>query len=302
MNRRLAGSLLIVVLVFLFSFYNYRANNIRAPIDTAVKAVVQEKEASVDSIRETGSAESQSALHNKREEQGTGDTRQGDLKQGTSISQAAEEKVQTEAKPAAIKPTAKAVTSSAVNPPPPIIKETINKEMPVSRSDFTDKYTYPKLSKSKGIYGQFHYRDTSGGRIEIDPGWLANNIVSITLPGLNRQVQVHKEAADNFIQAFNYIVNGSVMINGKRVPLLNLIRSMDGTFVSRHVNWNPENGLSNHSWGTAIDINAGDHFRRVDPEQEPNDPNLILWEKAFKPAGFSWGNSYADAMHYELLP
>lgn len=38
----------------------------------------------------------------------------------------------------------------------------------------------------------------------------------------------------------------------------------------------------------------------ADPVSQTDDPNLILWEKAFKPAGFSWGNSYSDSMHFEL--
>ncbi|NLW92802.1 MAG: M15 family metallopeptidase [Syntrophomonadaceae bacterium] len=161
--------------------------------------------------------------------------------------------------------------------------------------------SYPMLSKDKGTFGQFHYRDTYGGRIEIDPQWVEANIVTIVLPGINRKVQVHKNAADNFITAFNYINNGTAVVNGREVPLLSLVKSMDGTFVTRHVNWSPTRGISNHSWGIAIDINAADHYRYVNPGKEPADPNLILWEKAFKPAGFSWGNSYSDSMHYELL-
>ena len=170
----------------------------------------------------------------------------------------------------------------------------------VAAGNYADS-SYPQLSKVQSSFGQFRYKDISGGRIEIDPRWIAENIVAITLPGLNREVQVHKEAQDNFIQAFNYIKNGKAWINGKEVPLLSLVKTMDGTFVPRHVNWNPAKGLSRHSWGIAIDINAANHFRYVDPEQEANDPNLILWGKAFKLAGFTWGNSYGDSMHYELL-
>jgi hypothetical protein len=164
-----------------------------------------------------------------------------------------------------------------------------------------DTSQYPLLSKVNGSFGQFRYRDLSGGRIEVDPQWVAENIVTITLPGLNRQVQVHKDAADHFITAFNYIKNGTAIINGQQVSLLSLLDTMDGTYVTRHVNWNSERGLSNHSWGTAIDINADGHFGYVDPDSDPNDPNVILWEKAFKPAGFSWGNRYSDSMHYELI-
>lgn len=165
----------------------------------------------------------------------------------------------------------------------------------------TDINKYPRLSKVNGSFGQYRYRSLSGGRIEIDPIWVQENIVTITLPGLNQQVQVHKDAKDNFIYAFTLIRDGYATINGQKVPLLSLIKTMDGTFVPRHVNWDSSRGLSNHSWGTAIDINAAGHFRYVDPTKEANNPNLILWEKAFKPAGFSWGNRFNDAMHYELI-
>lgn len=186
---------------------------------------------------------------------------------------------------------------SPVNNSPAVAESTVGTSR--SRSVQTSS-NYSLLSKNKGVYGQFAYRNTSGGRIEIDPQWVKDNIVTITLPGLNRQVKVNKAAQDKFIKAFTYIKNGSANINGKTVPLLSLIKSMDGTFVPRHVNWSTANGLSNHSWGIAIDINASDHYRYVNPYSEPNDPNLILWEKAFRPAGFSWGNSYRDSMHFEL--
>jgi len=169
----------------------------------------------------------------------------------------------------------------------------------VSRGSYNSSQ-YPLLSKNNGIFGQFRYRNTSGGRIEVDPQWVAENIVTITLPGLNQKVQVHKKAAANFIQAFNYIKDGTAVVNGKTVPLLSLVKTMDGTYVPRHVYWDSSRGLSNHSWGTAIDINAQGHFGYVDPNNK-NDPNVILWEKAFKPAGFSWGNSYGDSMHFELI-
>lgn len=197
------------------------------------------------------------------------------------------------------------VASAADNNPVKIAANTENSapanknQNNVSRGSY-DNSQYPLISKNNGIFGQFKYRNTSGGRIEVDPKWIAENIVTITLPGLNQRVQVHKKAADNFIQAFNYIKNGTAVVNGKTVPLLSLIKTMDGTYVPRHVYWDPSRGLSNHSWGTAIDINAQGHFGYVDPNNK-NDPNLILWEKAFKPAGFSWGNRYGDSMHFELI-
>jgi len=210
--------------------------------------------------------------------------------------------VKVEAKPVQNTPVQSTPVAAkpAVNTQPTANAETVSRG---TTTNYTAAYnsSYPKLSKVNGSFGQFRYRDTYGGRIEIDPQWVKANIVTITLPGVNKQVQVHKDAAVAFIKAFTLIQNGTAVVDGKTVPLLSLIRTIDGTWVPRHIGWNNNRNLSNHSWGTAIDINASDHYRYVDPAKEPNDPNYILWEKAFKPAGFSWGNSYKDAMHYELL-
>jgi hypothetical protein len=194
--------------------------------------------------------------------------------------------------------TSKPAAAGSVNT---VVASSVDRQEVSRGKTTTDTSKYPLLSKVNGSFGQFRYRNLSGGRIEVDPQWVAENIVTITLPGLNQKVQVHKNAADNFITAFNYIKNGTAVVNGKEVPLLSLIKTMDGTYVTRHVNWDASRGLSNHSWGTAIDINANGHFGYVDPEKDVNDPNLILWKKAFEPAGFSWGNRYSDSMHFELL-
>lgn len=281
MNKKFSWSLIIIVLVFSISFFAFHSVQSTAkPVVSAVEAQAEETSATLNGTIENGEKIGQ-----------YGDNLTIAKGQAVKISATApdDKKVET-------------IPSSPVNNNQPMVKENKNTSIPVSRSGQpTDTYKYPEISKVNGSFGQFRYRELAAGRIEVDPQWIAENIVTINLPGLNRNVQVNKDVADNFIKAFTYIKNGTAIINGKEVPLLSLINTMDGTFVTRHVNWNPTKGLSNHSWGAAMDINATNHFRYVDPAQEPNDPNVILWEKAFKPAGFSWGNSYSDSMHYELL-
>lgn len=281
MNKKFSWSLIIIVLVFSISFFAFNSVQSTAkPVVSAVEAQAEETSATLNGTIENGEKIGQ-----------YGDNLTIAKGQAVKISANAtdDKKVET-------------IPSSPVNNNQPMVKENKNTSIPVSRSGQpTDTYKYPEISKVNGSFGQFRYRELAAGRIEVDPQWIAENIVTINLPGLNRNVQVNKDVADNFIKAFTYIKNGTAIINGKEVPLLSLINTMDGTFVTRHVNWNPAKGLSNHSWGAAMDINATNHFRYVDPAQEPNDPNVILWEKAFKPAGFSWGNSYSDSMHYELL-
>lgn len=200
----------------------------------------------------------------------------------------------TENKPAAVPATA-AGQNTTPSPAETAAEGSVSRARPA-----TDVQKYPKVSPRNGIYGQFYYRELGGGRIEIDPHWVEENIVTVTLPGVNRTVQIHKKAKDSFMKAFTLIANGTVNIDGQEITLLSLINTFDGTWVPRHINWDPSQGLSNHSWGAAVDINASDHFRYVNPYTEPHDPNLILWWKAFQPAGFYWGNSFSDAMHYEL--
>ncbi|PKM77800.1 MAG: hypothetical protein CVU90_05885 [Firmicutes bacterium HGW-Firmicutes-15] len=274
MNKKHSWSLGMMLLLFSISFFAFHSvQNTAAPVVGIVEAQAEETGAALNTTIENGEKLNQNAE-----------------KLTINNGQAVDDK------------KAEIIPGSSVNNNQPMVKENKNTNIPVSRSGQpVDTYKYPELSKVNGSFGQFRYKDLSGGRIEVDPQWIAENIVTINLPGLNRNVQVNKNAADNFIKAFTYIKNGTATINGKEVPLLSLIKTMDGTFVTRHVNWNSAKGLSNHSWGTAIDINAANHFRYVNPAQEPNDPNVILWEKAFKPAGFSWGNSYSDSMHYELL-
>ena len=273
MNKHSYGIVLIIMIYFI-SMLTYKAMYIN---DTPLPSII-------DNPIEESAVNSESAAPSTSSGDVASTIDDGQALKNIAVEPAA-------AIPPTVPETSRNKSPQAINPTPSI-----------SRGEqTTDTYKYPQLSKVNGSFGQFRYRDLAGGRIEVDPQWIANNIVTITLPGLDQRVQVNKAAAANFIKAFNYIKNSTATVNGKQVPLLSLIKTMDGTFVTRHVNWNPTNGLSNHSWGTAIDINADAHFRYVDPTQEPNDPNVILWEKAFKPAGFSWGNSYGDSMHFELL-
>ncbi len=251
-----------------------KLNSIAVPVSKSAPAANVSNPAEISIVNMEAEIKPVTAQTIKEDKPPTGD------KASQPVSQSLNKKISNNTKEAEVKSVAvhkvnedkPPVTVKAGQPVSQSLNKNISDSTPVSRGQTnTDINKYPKLSKVN---------------------------VTVTLPGLNIKVPVHKSAAENFIMAFNYINNGTAMVNGKQVPLLSLIETMDGTYVTRHVNWDPNKGLSNHSWGTAIDINARDHFRYVD---SPSDPNLILWEKAFKPAGFSWGNRYNDSMHYELI-
>jgi hypothetical protein len=161
---------------------------------------------------------------------------------------------------------------------------------------------YPMKSPGKGIYGSFHYQDNDNGEITIDPDWVSDNIVEVTLSGVNKTVQIHKLAVENFRKAFQIIATKEVDTEEGKKTLKDLVKTV-GTFAQRHVR--NSSALSNHSWGIAIDINEDDYpmGKGVDIQANPNDYNNLLWVHAFKPSGFKWGNNYnnrKDPMHFEL--
>ena len=143
-------------------------------------------------------------------------------------------------------------------------------------------------------FGQFKYRDLSGGRIEIDPAWTAANLTQLKVAGnglgdlSGRILTVHVKAYPNFDYALRLI---------KDKGLGALVKQYSGCWVARHKLWNPNYRLSNHSIGTAIDLNAATNPYGADPTQV----NITLFKECFKPAGFSFGGYWArntDGMHF----
>jgi len=184
-------------------------------------------------------------------------------------------------------------------------------EVPTSTYDGPSSPIYDKKA-TNGDFGTFYYRDLpyaedaklwQKGLIEVDPAWVAENIVKMELPEnlqnlpefLNvKSLRVNKAVLSNWEQVFDTLSNNP--------EILEQINSLDpGTFWTRHIRNSVDRGISNHSWGTAIDINAWNHDNYVDPKTNPDDPNLRLWKDVFEPAGFSWGNDYSDSMHFEIL-
>ncbi|MDD3363762.1 MAG: hypothetical protein PHZ03_02145, partial [Syntrophomonas sp.] len=205
MNKKFSWSLVIIGLLFSISFFAF--NSVQSkdkPVESTVEAQAEETSATLNAAVENGNNTSPTVSVSN-----PADSLSLDKGQAVKISATAADDKKVETAP-----------SSSVNNNQPIVKENKNTSIPVSRSgQTTDTYKYPKLSKVNGSFGQFRYRDLAGGRIEVDPKWIAENIVTIKLPGLNRNVQVNKDAADNFIKAFTYIKNGTATINGKEVPL-----------------------------------------------------------------------------------
>lgn len=149
------------------------------------------------------------------------------------------------------------------------------------------------------VFGKFTWTEGSGGDINIDPAWVAANIVSVDIPQLHkftkgRPIECHRIIASHLQAAFADI---------EAKGLLPLVLAYDGLWVPRHKGHDPSRGLSLHSWGVAIDINAD-----LNPYQHTPTPlgakgSTVALIPSFEANGFAWGGyfsaPYQDAMHFE---
>jgi hypothetical protein len=78
--------------------------------------------------------------------------------------------------------------------------------------------------------------------------------------------------------------------------LQDTLTSYDGCYVPRFIERNPENSISLHTWGIAIDMDASTNYRGIAGDMHPEVVNI------FKRWGFRWGGDwqYTDPMHFEL--
>jgi hypothetical protein len=134
--------------------------------------------------------------------------------------------------------------------------------------------------------GSFSYRANPDGTVTPDPKWVAANIRTEEMPIIGR-VTGHRVMLPQLRAALNEVVI-------KR--LTKSIYHYDGCYVPRFIARDPSKGLSFHTFGTAIDLNAADNYRGIAGKM---DRAVVA---IFKKWGFAWGGdwNYTDPMHFEL--
>jgi len=152
-----------------------------------------------------------------------------------------------------------------------------------ARRERTILVTVPSgLAEIEREFGKIEYVDAAGGYIEITNDF-ARNIVEHEFPVVGRQ-----------------------MFHAKLVPVLERVldeiqkRGLDreirqfGTYCFRHKMHDPKRGLSTHSWGIAVDINAASNLPGTRGDMQPG----IV--ECFEMFGFEWGGRWRarDDMHY----
>lgn len=189
------------------------------------------------------------------------------------------------------------------------LRLTAKPETAVNKWPFIDTASpFPAMSAARRlkVFGEYKFERADGDNIRILGGWESDNIESFFIPqlagvpfyspnGLQKcsgYVRLHKMAGPVFQRFF-------ALVDSK--GLMSLVRSFDGAFVPRFVRGS-RSSLSNHAWGTAIDINCFANGLGREPARIGTDGYLLPLVALAHQCGLYWGGNFSrkDGMHWEI--
>lgn len=154
----------------------------------------------------------------------------------------------------------------------------------------------------KLLFGSFSFVSSPQAgnpeHITITDEWPQHNIMTVMIPQLGgRKVQIHKRIVWQFCAMWRA---------WETEGLLGHVLSFDGAWAPRykrgHAGGN-EAELSNHSWGTALDINASRNPLSAPPLPATVIGSTVPLVPLAEKWGFCWGGNFEsrkDAMHFEV--
>jgi peptidoglycan hydrolase-like protein with peptidoglycan-binding domain len=185
-------------------------------------------------------------------------------------------------------------------------RKTLNKalELGFMRDSFPLKPDFKSITTTaerQRIFGKFAYEASNDlqdkDAIRIKGTWEDDNIVTIQIPQLlgvkgSTNVRCHKLAASQMIALF---------AEWEHEDLMKYILTWEGCFYPRFVRGR-YGVLSNHSWGTAFDINYEWNKLGVTPAYVGQEGSIRLLVEIANKHGFYWGGHFdrRDGMHMEL--
>jgi len=153
------------------------------------------------------------------------------------------------------------------------------------------------------IVGTVNWRALDEGRIQILGDWADQNIVTVDVPELQGvptyngtfggRVPFYRGAADQFKAVWREV--------GER-NLIDRVVFWSGSFVPRMVRGSATRP-SNHTFGTAFDINHQHNGLGVTPPPAGQRGSVRELIPIFEKYGFFWGGNYnrrKDGMHFEI--
>lgn len=159
------------------------------------------------------------------------------------------------------------------------------------------------------IFGRFEYypnpAHAPGQEIGIGGTWVADNIVTGIIPQLagvpwdsrggkkcTGALRMHRKAVPVFQKFFSLI---------ESADKLSLVITIDGLWVPRYIRGS-KTSISNHAYGTAIDLNAAWNGFGDTPAPAGTEGSVYELVPFAHEAGLYWGGNFTrrDGMHFEV--
>lgn len=167
--------------------------------------------------------------------------------------------------------------------------------------------TYRPLNKDPVYGAEFTYKWTAGDcfnakctqrhiTINSPSDWKKKNIIKVNIPDLavGGSMSFHRRVAPQFLAFFR-----AAAVRGVASRVL----TYDGSFVLRTITKNPRK-VSNHSLGTAVDLNANWNPYGGRTAKRGTEGSLSELADLCADFGIYWGDWYSenrDAMHFEVV-
>jgi|ERR1051325_6271174 hypothetical protein len=141
------------------------------------------------------------------------------------------------------------------------------------------------LQEIMQVFGSFVFTELSHGLVSPESAWVKANVLRLEhVPVLNQALVCHKSIAPALLKVFSAL---------EAKGLAGEIKTCEGCYWPRYKMHDPRRGLSTHSWGIALDLNAASN-----PPGTRGDMNENVIE-VFGRHGFYWGGNFNDPMHFQ---
>lgn len=141
------------------------------------------------------------------------------------------------------------------------------------------------LNEIKQVFGAFTFVEHSNALITPDRRWVKDCITRIEqVPILNEPIVCHQKIMRPLLNVLAEVLGAN---------LAPAIRTCEGCYWPRYKMYDPNRGLSLHSWGIAIDLNASTNMPGTQGDMDRRIVDI------FARHGFYWGGNFGDPMHFQ---
>lgn len=175
-------------------------------------------------------------------------------------------------------------------------------------SNFPPRPDFPPLENTaarQAVFGAFNFvsepRPDNRENIRILGTWARDNIVSVPIPQLRKALGSNAPASMQFHRLAAAQLK-ALWEEWESANLLDRILSYDGSFVARFIRGSTTQ-LSNHAFGSAFDINAGENPLGARPALVGTRGSVRELVPIANRHGFYWGGHFGsrpDGMHFEI--